>query len=404
MRLKLAAALILFLSVILLVSGSVLYLSYKKTLIESSEMRLIHWANTTIIAISEKPRMFREHPESFLFSSSSSEFTAAGVMVQFMDVHGRLLAKSPSLQFNQLPFRKEDNDSIRDTEFEDGAHIKTFQSDIVMNNHLVGYVIIGISTTHLYHNLSTLRVILAGVLFLTFVILGIGITAIVSLNVVRNQRTFLAFASHELRTPLAIISGHAEVALRAPQLAEGYQKTLQVIYDEAQWMNRLVRNLLQIFRSQSGSEKMDMRPCNLADLIIETASKIKHLYPKKTVTLHLNQDGHLTADPDRLMQVLDNLFTNAAVHTPSNGAITVTLSGTEKRLTVAVQDNGKGIPEDVQTKIFDVFYRADQDAHPGMGLGLALSKWIVMQHRGSISVKSSPDKGSVFLVILPRNL
>ena len=384
-------------------AGSVLYVSYKAVLIEGSEARLINWTNRIILEIAKNPRLFYANPEAFLFSSSASEFTASGIMVQFMDVRGHLLAKSPSLQLNELPFQQEDHTVIRDVEFEDGICIKTYQTKILLNRHMMGHVIVGITTTHLYSNLAHLQVILAFVLGGTCLVLGAGIWMMVSLNVIRNQRLFLTFASHELRTPLSIILGHAEVALRTIQPPDSYQQTLQIITEEAQWMNRLIQNLLAVFRTRSGTEKLTMAPCNVVDIVTQSMSTLKRLYPHKILTLHVYAKGEMVGDRDRLMQVVDNLLLNAATHTDPHGNIILTVSeGDRSTLILRVQDDGCGISKHDQRHIFDLFYRAQNTTSIGTGLGLALAKWIVKAHGGTIGVESHLGKGSVFCVQIPR--
>ena len=225
---------------------------------------------------------------------------------------------------------------------------------------------------------------------------------LVSTNVLKNQSLFLSFASHELRTPLAVILGHAEVALRHSHSEEDYQETLKLIKNEADWMSRLVSNLLFIFRSQSGSEKLNKITFNLGEVLTEAASTIKKHFPNKKITLTLPEEGSIVADEDRIKQVINNLLENAAKNTDEDGSITLTLTEFPTQYKLEVKDNGIGIDPSKLTQIFDPFYRVDTANKEGMGLGLAISKWIIQSHKGSIQAESKLGLETIFTVWLPK--
>ncbi len=388
---------------ILAVSAITLFILFKKTLNENIEIRLDHWADNLIIEIAKNPVGFKSNPEEFLFLTSKNEIISAGVLVQFMDKNGKVLAKSPGLKSNSLPFDIKDTDTINDIEFIDGTRIKTCQSSIMVNKRLLGYVVVGLSTTQMYQNLNKVRNILIAVMFSTMIILGTGINALMNLNVVSNQRLFFSFASHELRTPLAIISGHAEVALRDPTLSESTLKAFKTIQQESVWMSRMVNNLLLIFRSKTGTEPLHMQDCMLGEMLIESSTALKTRFPDVQISLTLSQNSSIYADPDKIRQAINNLLDNAAKYTQGLGKIDIHLEEFPHHLHLEVKDNGPGIPLKLQKKIFDPYYRIAKH-ESGMGLGLALVKWIIESHKGKIKISSSETTGTAFHITLPKSV
>lgn len=235
-----------------------------------------------------------------------------------------------------------------------------------------------------------------------FVIVGFSVSFIARMGILENQKRFLSFTSHELRTPLSVISGHAEVALRNEMDSSQYKETLRLIRDESVWMNRLVSNLLSFFRSESGAEKLHKKEIHLSEIIVSEASSIKSRYPKKKITLKLNSEDSIMADPDQMKKVVSNLLDNAAKYTADDGSILVSLENEKDRLILKVKDDGVGIKSDTQNKIFEPYFRIEGAPSKGMGLGLAITKWVVQAHGGTISVSSRTGEGSTFTVSLPR--
>lgn len=401
MRFRLIALLIVFLALVLGIASFVLYYSIKANLIEGVELRISNLADDIVVDIAETPDLFRKDPAKFVIPSKSNELIASRLLVQFMDRDGNLLARSPGLVRNLLPFSKDEDDVLKDVELEDGARFKFYQRKIEVNGRDFGYVIVGTPVSYIYGVLNNLRNILlligAGIL----VILVFGVNAFASMDIIARQKKFLSFASHELRTPLSVISGTAEVALRG-DLPPIYKKTLSDIKEESDWLSRLVANFLFISRNEMGKEKINKIKFNLGDLVTEAASAIKQRYPDKNFTLNLPAEAQIKADPDRLRQVINNLLENAAKYTGDNGKIDLTLKALPGQFVLEVSDNGIGIKKKLQSKIFDPFYRIEQRDNVGMGLGLAITKWIVAAHGGRIKVKSEKGCGTTFTVFLPK--
>ncbi|MBI5700940.1 hypothetical protein HZC34_03710 [Candidatus Saganbacteria bacterium] len=219
MRIKIAPWFTLFLSIIIVFSNLSLFFYFKNSTLENTELRLIKSADNVLVEIGKNPNLFLKDPKDYIFSTTKNEFTSSGILVQFMGKDGDLLARSPSLKHNSLPFFKNEDDVLKDVEFENNLKLKVYQREIIDAGNSLGYAIFGITTSPLYHNFDILLGILSILTFATIAALWLGINALISVDLVKKQQRFLSFASHELRTPLSVISGIAEVALRSPPFA-----------------------------------------------------------------------------------------------------------------------------------------------------------------------------------------
>ncbi len=217
----------------------------------------------------------------------------------------------------------------------------------------------------------------------------------------RLQQEFLAMASHELRNPIASIKGHAQLMRRRGQYSEA---SLDTVVAQADQLDRLVGDLL--LASQIAAGRLDLR-LEEVDLAAEAraaatayvrpdASPIQFEAPAEPVTI--------LADRRRLQQIFANLLTNAVKYSPGGGEIVVAVSGTSEEGTLAVRDQGVGIPPDALPHLFDRFYRVRATAARarGLGLGLYITQQLVRAHGGRIAVASELGRGSTFTVTLPR--
>ncbi len=218
---------------------------------------------------------------------------------------------------------------------------------------------------------------------------------------------FTADASHELRTPIALIRTEAELALRRSRGEAEYKESLRNILLEAERTTELVEELLSLARADSGRETLHMRPINLAETMQavkdrwQQVAQIRNLQFSTTIP---PENFFVLGDATALRRLADLLLDNAFKYTSSLGSVVLSIGKQAESVLITVQDSGPGIPEDKQTKIFERFYRIDKARsrqQGGAGLGLAIAKWIVTQHHGSISVESRPGHGSLFRVELP---
>ncbi len=219
---------------------------------------------------------------------------------------------------------------------------------------------------------------------------------------------FVSNVTHELRTPLTSIQGFAETllegALDEPETARHF---VEIMQRESRHLAALIDELLDLSRVESGKFRMRRQPTAPQKLIAETVSRLAQKAERAGIQLMTEVPESLplvSADPDRLIQVLRNLVENAIKYTPAGGRVTLSARHEGGRVLIAVSDTGVGIPRADLGRIFERFYRVDKArtrSTGGTGLGLAIAKHIVEAHGGTIAVESEVGKGSTFTVALP---
>jgi len=222
------------------------------------------------------------------------------------------------------------------------------------------------------------------------------------------RRRFLSDASHEIRTPLTSISGFATAIVDGTAASEEERmRCASVIARETERLGRLVSDLLDLSRIESGAVALEMNEVDLADLIRDAVEGFETQTQERgvTVELHLPSDlPPVQADGDRVYQVMVNLISNALRFNRDQGKITVSAERKGGAVRVSVQDTGQGIDPAELPYIWERFYRADaaRSRHDGgTGLGLAIVRSIVEKHGGTVSAQSEPDQGSTFSFTLP---
>ena len=218
----------------------------------------------------------------------------------------------------------------------------------------------------------------------------------------RKQMT--ADIAHDLRSPLTVITGYLE------SMTDGVLKPtperLNLIHTEAIHLQRLVEDLRTLSLADAGELSMTRLAQSIQPLLEQAAAIYGHLAEQKRITLQVEAEPNLPIlqiDPDRIMQVLGNLVSNALRHTPEGGQITLSASRIASTLRVTVRDTGEGIPPDDLAHVFDRFYRGDSARSTSKGesgLGLAIARSIVKMHGGHISAESEPGKGAAFHIDL----
>ncbi|NKE56199.1 HAMP domain-containing histidine kinase [Lentzea sp. PSKA42] len=224
----------------------------------------------------------------------------------------------------------------------------------------------------------------------------------------QRLRRFIADASHELRTPLTSLRGYADLFRYAAANEPGErEKHLEKLRSEASRMSVLLDDLLLLARLDSAETEPPLRPEELDLAVIAEAAADAFRAARPSHSLEIDADTvTMTADPTRLRQVLDNLLTNAAVHTPAGTSVSVRVRSENGWAVVKVSDTGPGIPETDQARIFDRFYRVDDSRtrqRGGSGLGLAVVQSLVEVHGGTIELTSRPGS-TTFTIRLPRHL
>ena len=223
----------------------------------------------------------------------------------------------------------------------------------------------------------------------------------------QRQRQFTSDASHELRTPLTIIKGETEVTLSRPRDAAVYEDVLGGIGEQSDRLIDLVNSLLLLARADAGEIPVQRGPVDVIAAVDIAFDQLRPLADEHEVTLSVNgQAATIMADLTLFHQLLFNLLHNAIRHTPAGGSVQVGWSLEREGLRLEVHDTGMGIAAEHLLHIFDRFYRVDVARgrnEGGSGIGLAICRWIVEAHGGSIPVESQVGTGSTFTVILPTN-
>ncbi len=223
----------------------------------------------------------------------------------------------------------------------------------------------------------------------------------------RLKDEFISTVSHELRTPLTSIRGAlgllssgilGDVSAKATNL-------LRIAVTNSDRLVRLINDILDLERIQSGKEPLSFRPIQLAQIVRQAIDGMAPVAESAGVQLiHDTTQVEIAADPDRLLQVLTNLLSNAVKFSPPNSTISVMLRPGSSGVTLSVIDQGRGIPADKLEAIFGRFQQVDaSDSRQkgGSGLGLAICRTIVQQHSGRIWAERNPVRGSTFRVFLP---
>jgi PAS domain S-box-containing protein len=223
----------------------------------------------------------------------------------------------------------------------------------------------------------------------------------------RLKDEFISTVSHELRTPLTSIRG-ALGLLSSGMLGEINEKSanlLRIALTNSDRLVRLINDILDLERIQSGREPLTFRPVQLSDVVRQSIGDMQPMADAAGVRLlHDATQVAIDADPDRLLQVITNLLSNAVKFSPPNSTISIMIRPGITGVTLSVIDHGRGIPADKLEAIFGRFQQVDaSDSRQkgGSGLGLAICRTIILQHSGRIWAERNPVRGSTFRVFLP---
>jgi signal transduction histidine kinase len=217
----------------------------------------------------------------------------------------------------------------------------------------------------------------------------------------RMRRDLVANVSHELRTPITALQAKLENVADGVEQAD--PETVGVMLAQTERLGRLVAQLLDLSRLESQAEPFDRVAFSVRD-VLEAAVSEARLHAPDGVTLVVDADDvRASGDPERIHQVVANLVENAMKVSPAGGTVTLSAVAAGRVARIAVADEGPGIPVGERTRVFERFYRADPArATGGAGLGLAIARWIVDLHGGSIRVEDHEPRGARLVVELPR--
>lgn len=219
------------------------------------------------------------------------------------------------------------------------------------------------------------------------------------------RKTMTADVSHELRTPLASLQSSLEAMLDG--VWEPNNERLESCHEEILRINRLVGDLEKLERAEAENAVLELSEFDITELTRHILHNFESAFYRKGVELNLiGNKAIIRADRDKISQVIINLLSNALKYTPEGGRVVLDIKYTKHTVELVVGDSGNGIPPEDLPNIFERFYRADKSRNRltgGSGLGLSITKAIVEAHKGTITVASELNKGTIFTVRLPRN-
>jgi signal transduction histidine kinase len=221
----------------------------------------------------------------------------------------------------------------------------------------------------------------------------------------RSRRDLVANVSHELKTPITAIRAHLENL--ADGIEEPDRETMQVMLNQTERLGRLVDQLLDLSKLESGEVPLQLEPMALAPAVEQVISEfsVGRAVTDISLTSEVPDDLGVEADRERIHQVLFNLVDNAVRFTPPGGAVTIRARREEDRVQIEVRDTGVGVAPEHLPRLFERFYRADparsRDDGGGTGIGLAIARSIVEGHGGRITAASQPGNGASFTFDLP---
>lgn len=219
------------------------------------------------------------------------------------------------------------------------------------------------------------------------------------------RRDFVSVVSHEFRTALTGIQGFSQMMRDEDFTTEEIKEMSSDIYDDATRLNRMISEMLDLDRMESGRITLDLERVDISEIITKVANQIRPTTSRHQINLQLDDSiPKLLVDRDKLTQVITNLLTNAVKYSPKGGKITVGSCLEGEVAHVCVVDEGVGISPEALEKLFEPYARAESEKTryiQGTGLGLAISRQIIGLHGGNIWAESEPGAGSAFHFTVP---
>lgn len=223
----------------------------------------------------------------------------------------------------------------------------------------------------------------------------------------KERKEFLASISHELRTPLTYVKGYADIARRPNIKKEERNRYLSIIYEEAENMEKLVKDLFELAKIDQHSFQIHKEPVNLCAFFKKLRDKMLPAFQAKKMSLIYQCEKNMTVhiDQKRFEQVMMNLLDNALKYSDQGSAVSIQARTEKNNIVMMISDEGTGIPEEDLHHIFERFYRVDKSrsrTSGGTGLGLAIVKEIVEAHGGAVYAASEYGKGTNIVIMLPE--
>ncbi|HOL06169.1 MAG TPA: HAMP domain-containing sensor histidine kinase [Syntrophorhabdaceae bacterium] len=212
--------------------------------------------------------------------------------------------------------------------------------------------------------------------------------------------------AHDLKSPITRMRGIAELTLGS-EASKEFQQMASTVIEECDRLLSIINTMLAISETEAGITSLRLEEVDIELLIRDLLDLFDPLIEDKSlsVNLHISGPKSIQADKQKIQRVLSNVLDNAIKFTPQGGSIMISVTGKDNEVQIVLRDTGIGIPEDELPHIFDRFFRGERSrSTPGSGLGLSLAHAFVSAHNGRITVKSMPEGGSEFTIILPKTL
>ncbi len=226
----------------------------------------------------------------------------------------------------------------------------------------------------------------------------------------QSRSDFISHVSHELKSPLSVMKLYTESMQGEDGQDEQFRvDAVNIIADEVERMTMLINNLLSITQMEMGVMNLERKRVRLHDLLKDAFSSVSRIAKEKHIKFKLNVPENLSAvdiDKDLMRVAINNLLTNAVKYNRDNGEVSLTAEESNDSLTISVKDTGIGISREDQAKVFEKFFRSDDDEarqRGGQGLGLALASDIIRLHNGNITLNSAVDEGSEFIIEIKKS-
>jgi two-component system, OmpR family, sensor histidine kinase CiaH len=223
------------------------------------------------------------------------------------------------------------------------------------------------------------------------------------LKISQEQQNFMMALTHELKTPIAVTKLNLETLQKRKLEETQQQRLIQTTLQEANRLNALCNNMLLSSQIESSGFKISNEEINFSSMVKDGVQDFITRYPQRSIKTVIQEEIFTEGDHLLLQMAINNLIENAVKYSPKESPIAIALSEEKNNILLKVKDEGKGIAEEEKKKVFEKFYRignAATKAAKGTGLGLYLTKRILLQHNGNIAVTDNSPTGSIFTITL----